>query len=382
MNMILFGDGHTTIKQMDTLENPVKNQYDVVLTNIPYSQETKFGSYYPIPTTNADSVCVQHVFESLKPNGRAAVIVPETFLYEEGVIGETRKIIMKNAKKLSIVSLPRGVFLPYTPTKTNILYFEKGEEFKNAFFFVVKNDGFQLNTKRKPIEGASDLKELLSTTDEPEIRPPQATIVPKEEIEKTDNLSLRPYIYMEDKIKSTRQLIYLKGKIKERQEFLEPYKEPDRIWGICEVSQQGVFLGDVVAGRDINQRYKVVHAGDLVYNPYRVNIGSIGIIPPYLDGYLVSPVYVVFYSNSDIPNYYLLTMLKHKRFQDIIMSYCLGSARASLPFSELERIALPEPTKDEIKRVNDLGKKLSKSQQETHEFIEEVNGHAKSLIAG
>lgn len=380
MNMILFGDGHTTIQQMDSLENPVLNKYDVVLTNIPYSQETKFGSYYPIPTGNADSVCVQHVFQSLKPNGRAALIVPETFLYEEGVMGETRELIIKNARKLSVVSLPRGVFLPYTPTKTNILYFEKGGEFKNAFFFVVKNDGFQLNTKRKPLEGTSDLKEFLSTTDEPAIKPPQSTIVPREEIEKTGNLSLRPFSYMEDKVKSDRKLIYIKGKIKERLEYVEPHEEPDKEWGICEVSQQGVFLGDVVLGRDINQKYKVVHSGDLVYNPYRVNIGSIGIVPPHLDGYLASPVYVVFFTDCKIPNYYFLTMLKHKRFQDIIMSYSLGSARASLPFSELERIAIPEPTNNETKKISRLGMNLSESQEKTHKFVEEINEYSKALI--
>lgn len=380
MNMILFGDGHTTIQQMDTLENPVQGEYEIVLTNIPYSQKTKFGSYYPIPTDNGDSICIQHIFDALAPNGRAAIIVPETFLYEDGVIGDTRKLIIKNSKKLSIVSLPRGVFLPYTPTKTNILYFEKGSNFKHTFFFVVKNDGFQLNTKRKPIEGTSDLKEFLSTTDEPEIKVPQSTIVSREDIEATENLSLRPFSYMEDKISSNRKLTYIKGKIKERQEFVVPYDEPDKAWGICEVSQQGVFLGDVVLGRDINQKYKVVHAGDIVYNPYRVNIGSIGIVPPYLDGLLVSPAYVVFYSDCEIPNYYFLTMLKHKRFQDIIMSYALGSARASLPLSELERIAIPEPTPEETKDVTELGKKLSHAQQETHEYVEKVNEYSRSLI--
>lgn len=380
MNMVLFGDGHTTIQQIDTFENPIKELYDIVLTNIPYSQETKFGSYYPIPTKNGDSISIQHIFKALKPNGRAAVVVPETFLYEENTIGETRELLLKDAKKISVISLPRGVFLPYTPTKTNILYFEKGGSYKHAFFFVVKNDGFQLSTKRKPLEGTSDLKELLSEADEPRIKPPQSTIVERDDIEATGINSLRPYSYMEDTIKSDRNLIYLKGKITERLEFVEPYKEEDKAWGICEVSQQGVFLGDVVLGRDINQKYKVVYSGDLVYNPYRVNIGSIGIVAPYLNGYLASPAYVVFHSTSGMPNYYLLTMLKHKRFQDIIMSYCLGSARASLPFSELERIAIPEPTNEEINKVSELGRNLSTSQLHTHNFIEQINEYSKLLI--
>ena len=81
MNMILFGDGHTNIEQMDSLEHPVHNKYDIVLSNIPYSQETEYGSLYPIPSKNADAICMQHIWDSLGPNGRAAVVVPESFLY-------------------------------------------------------------------------------------------------------------------------------------------------------------------------------------------------------------------------------------------------------------------------------------------------------------
>jgi hypothetical protein len=40
--------------------------------------------------------------------------------------------------------------MPYTPTKTNIIYFKKGGQFKNVYHFVVFNDGFDLNTRRKP----------------------------------------------------------------------------------------------------------------------------------------------------------------------------------------------------------------------------------------
>ena len=149
MNMILFGDGHSNIQQIDSLANPVKEEYNIVLSNIPYSQETEYGGYYDIPTKNADSICVQHIWKSLKPGGRAAVIVPETFLYEDGVIGKTRELIAKGSEKLTIVSLPRGVFMPYTPTKTNIIYFKKGVQFNKAYFFVVFNDGFALKHSKK-----------------------------------------------------------------------------------------------------------------------------------------------------------------------------------------------------------------------------------------
>lgn len=62
------------------------------------------------------------------------------------------------------------------------------------------------------------------------------------------------------------------------------------------------------------------------------------------------------------------------------MSYSLCSARASLPFSELERIAIPQPTEMEVDQVKGLGENPSKSQQITHDLMESVNNYAHELI--
>lgn len=109
--------------------------------------------------------------------------------------------------------------------------------------------------------------------------------------------------------------------IEEIKDVVDPTEEPDQLWGVLTVSQHGVFLGDTIPGSDFTQKYKRVRAGDLVYNPYRVNIGSIGIVPPYLDGMLVSPAYVVFRSKSDeYPASYLLSVLKSERYLRVIMN--------------------------------------------------------------
>lgn len=49
MNLVLFDDGFSNIEQTDSLKNPVHELYDIVITNIPYSQQTKYGKYYDIP---------------------------------------------------------------------------------------------------------------------------------------------------------------------------------------------------------------------------------------------------------------------------------------------------------------------------------------------
>jgi len=377
MNMILFGDGHSNIEQIDSLANPITEKYDIVLSNIPYSQKTKYGGYYDIPTINADSVCIQHIWKALKPGGRAAVIVPETFLYETGVIGQTRELIAKGAEKLSIVSLPRGVFMPYTPTKTNIIYFKKGGQFKSIYHFVVFNDGFELNTKRKPKGGDSDLKLLLSEYDEPNTIKGQANIIDRKTIEDSGNWNLRPFYYMEDIPDIKGELVQLNTDIiEEVNEKVDPTESPDEYWGVLKVSQDGVFLSDMVIGSDFTQSYKVVRAGDLVYNPYRVNIGSIGVVPSYLDGMLVSPAYVVFKPKSgDYPAAYILSVLKSPRYLRVIMNYSLSSARANLPFSELIRIKAPKLSDSDIKNLNQLQQRHDNYSTEVNTVKTEINSY-------
>ncbi len=384
MNMILFGDGHTNIEQIDTLKNPVKEPaYDVVISNIPYSQKTEYGGYYPIPTNNADSVCLQHIWESLKPGGRAAVIVPETFLYEDGVIGQTRELIVKNAEDLTVISLPRGVFMPYTPTKTNVIYFKKGSsQFRHSYHFVIFNDGFELNTRRKPIKGTSDLTKLLSDYDIEKTLKGQANIVSRDDMGTSGNWNMRPFYYMEDIPEVSGELIYLdRSIITEVIERIDPQEQPDKDFNLLQVSQNGIFLADTFAGSEATQKYKMVKAGDIVYNPYRVNIGSVGVVPEYLDGSLASPAYVVIrVKDQSYPPSYIVSVLKHKRYMRVIMNYSLSSARASLPFSELIRIKIPKPTKQQVEELKQLDEQLQEKLMATDKIKKKVKKYIELQI--
>jgi len=80
MNMILAGDGHNNVQRLDSLANPVDRKYEIVLTNMPFAQKTRYGDKYAIPNRNGDIVCPQHCFRALKDGGRMAIIVPEGFL--------------------------------------------------------------------------------------------------------------------------------------------------------------------------------------------------------------------------------------------------------------------------------------------------------------
>lgn len=171
MNMILAGDGHSNIQMRDSLANPVdgkkQNQgYDIVLANMPYSQKTKHGGLYDIPTTNGDSICVQHCIKavnSMSLNGRMAIVVPEGFLFRKELT-KTREYLLKNCQIQSIISLPQGVFLPYTNVKTDIIFATKvnkkikpEEKKKDFWYFDVTSDGYTLDNHRRKLDTPSDL---------------------------------------------------------------------------------------------------------------------------------------------------------------------------------------------------------------------------------
>lgn len=180
MNMILAGDGHSNIEKGDSLGNPIDgttsyidekgevhhNGYDVVLANMPYSQKTNHGNLYDLPSTNGDSICVQHCIKAINSaaeNGRMAIVVPEGFLFRKDLT-KTREYLLNNCQLQSIISLPQGVFLPYTSVKTDIIYATKvNQKVKTSdgkthfWYFDVKNDGYTLDNHRRKLEISSDL---------------------------------------------------------------------------------------------------------------------------------------------------------------------------------------------------------------------------------
>jgi type I restriction enzyme M protein len=169
MNMIITGDGHNNILQGDSLDlKEVDSKYnfpdefDVILSNPPYSQETDFGELYPIPTKQADCIFIQRMINLLKSGGRCAVIVPDGFLseFKQAAFKNTRKWLLEKTEIEAIISLPTGVFYPYAGAKTSILIFHKGKPTKKVWFYEISNDGFELSIHRRPLKGENDMDDL------------------------------------------------------------------------------------------------------------------------------------------------------------------------------------------------------------------------------
>src|SRR6185369_16490063 len=97
---------------------------------------------------------VDYMAEHLTPTGRAAIIVPEGIIFQSQTsYTELRRILEENSL-VAVVSLPAGVFQPYSGVKTSILILDKSlaRLAQTVAFFKVENDGFGLGAQRRAID--------------------------------------------------------------------------------------------------------------------------------------------------------------------------------------------------------------------------------------
>lgn len=120
------------------------------------------GLGYPHPTKETADLFMQLIVELLEENGRAAVVLPDGFLFGEGIKSEIKRRLMQQCKLHTIIRLPKGVFAPYTTIKTNLLFFTKGQRARsgNQHFHTDKiwfyehpyPSGYKSYSKTKPIK--------------------------------------------------------------------------------------------------------------------------------------------------------------------------------------------------------------------------------------
>ncbi|MEA9602396.1 class I SAM-dependent DNA methyltransferase [Polynucleobacter sp. MG-28-Ekke-A2] len=161
-NMILHGiDVPSNIRHDNTLARPLiswgpSERVDVVVTNPPFGGmeedgiETNFPAAFRTRET-ADLFLVL-IMQMLKPGGRAAVVLPDGFLFGEGIKTRIKEKLLEECNLHTIVRLPNGVFSPYTGIKTNLLFFTKGSPTKDIWFYEHPYpDGVKSYNKTKPM---------------------------------------------------------------------------------------------------------------------------------------------------------------------------------------------------------------------------------------
>lgn len=159
VNMYLHQFKNPKIVQYDSLSMDERwnDKFDVILANPPFmspkggvSTHNKFG----IQSTRSEVLFVDYIMNHLRPKGRAGIIVPEGIIFQSGTAyKQLRKNLVQDGL-YAVVSLPSGVFQPYSGVKTSILFFDNeiSKKANNVLFVKISNDGFELGAQRRPLK--------------------------------------------------------------------------------------------------------------------------------------------------------------------------------------------------------------------------------------
>jgi type I restriction enzyme M protein len=167
VNMYLHQFKNPKIVQYDSLTNEERwsDKFDVILANPPF-MSPKGGirphSKFTIVSKRSEVLFVDYIAQHLKPSGRAAIIVPEGIVFKRGkAYRELRKMLLKHGLH-AVLSLPKGIFSPYSGFKTDILFLEKAiaDKHSDILFVNLRHDGYDPGATKRPIT-ENDLPEAL-----------------------------------------------------------------------------------------------------------------------------------------------------------------------------------------------------------------------------
>lgn len=173
------------------------------------------------------------------------------------------------------------------------------------------------------------------------------------------------------KIKSKFKLEKLGLHIKHETKKYILNNEPEKKYVLLGVSNKnGMFDADELYGKEINQKYHKVENNWLAYNPYRINVGSIGLKTSGLKGEYISPAYVVFSCKETVLPEYIYFLIKTDTFNKIINDSTTGTVRQTLHFDKLAEIEVPIPT---IKQQEEILKEYKATLAEIEKLKENLH---------
>jgi type I restriction enzyme M protein len=170
-NMLLHGvDVPTEIRRDNTLARPLRDygprdRVDIIVTNPPFRGTEEDGIELNFPakvrTRETADLFLALTLHILKPDGRAAIVLPDSSLFGDNVKQILRERLLEETNLHTIVRLPYGVFSPYTDIRTNLLFFDKGQATKDVWFYELTPLVGEKYTKTKPIthDDFNDLRE-------------------------------------------------------------------------------------------------------------------------------------------------------------------------------------------------------------------------------
>jgi type I restriction enzyme M protein len=367
VNLYLHGFNDPHIAEYDTLTSQDKwNEYaDVILANPPFMSPKggiKPHNRFSVQSKRSEVLFVDYMAEHLTPNGRAGIIVPEGIIFQsQTAYTQLRKMLVEQYL-VAVVSLPAGVFNPYSGVKTSILILDRSlaRQAPNVAFFKIENDGFGLGAQRRAIE-KNDLPQvkseligylhaLRSKQAAADLQPTFGQIVQKEKIAANGDYNLSGERYREGTVSVSSWPLVPVGHVFRKSEQTvvpESLNGPIIYLGLENITQNtGELAGNVVTERpeEIKSLKNCFKPLDILYGKLRPNLNKVWLADR--KGICSTDIFVIeSIEGRTIPGLYAY-LFRSDRFNDAVMGQLKGAQLPRIGWASFAELRIPLPPLD------------------------------------
>ena len=366
-NMYLHGFATPLIHEYDSLssEDRWQETFDVILANPPFMTpkggirpHKKFG----VQANKAEVLFTDYIAEHLNSNGRAGIVVPNGIVAtSQTAYKQLRKMLVQDSL-IAVISLPAGVFQPYSGVKTSVLILDKrlAKKSQHILFLKIENDGFDLGAQRREID-KDDLplalqtleayKECLSNDKPLEDLPSLGALVEKQIILGNKDFVLNADRYLEtivqDNIFEFKKLVDITTLITSGVAARPNYVET----GIPFLSSQNVKNGNIIwdnykfiSNEDHKKLTKInkPERGDILYT----RVGSFGeaaVIETDEEFSVFVSLTLIKPDKELLNSYYLKYVLNSEIIKDLAKESTIGIGVQNLNVSTVREFEIPLP---------------------------------------
>lgn len=372
VNMYLHGFTDPHIHEYDTLTSQDRwNEYaDVILANPPFMSPKggiKPHNRFSVQSKRSEVLFVDYMAEHLTLGGRAGIIVPEGIIFQsQTAYTQLRKMLVEDYL-VAVVSLPAGVFQPYSGVKTSVLILDKAlaKQTGSIGFFKIENDGFRLGAQRQPIdkddlpqariEIAEFLHRLRARESVEDFQPTLGLVVPKDKIaangeynlsgeryrEGLANVSIWPIIPVARVFQKTEQTI-----------LPESIKGPVTYIGLENITQgTGKITGKIRTENpaDIKSLKNVFKPNDILYGKLRPNLNKVWLADR--KGICSTDIFVIEALEKKVVPALYAYVFRSQRFNSAVMDQIKGAQLPRIGWSSFSELDIPLPPLDVQKEI-------------------------------
>lgn len=372
VNLYLHGFAAPHVYEYDTLTSQDRwaDYADVILANPPFMSPKggiKPHNRFSVQSKRSEVLFVDYMAEHLTPNGRAAIIVPEGIIFQSQTAYRQLRKMLVEEYLVAVVSLPAGVFNPYSGVKTSILILDKtlARQSDTVAFFKVENDGFGLGAQRREIEKndlpqtRAEIAEYLRRlhTREPleDFQPTLGLTVPKEKIAANGDYNLSGERYRDGVVSNTTYPLVPVGRfMKDGVKTVDPRTAPNEMFELWSIPAFDAGRPELLRGGEIGSQKKVVSPGDVLLSRIIPHIRRGWIVRENPDGrrQIASTEWIVFSSAEVVPEFLrklLVSDYFHVSFMQTITG--VGGSLSRANPSAVGEIQIPLPPLEVQKEI-------------------------------